>query len=503
MKTISRRREALELLPTDLNDSFRGIINRIQQSPNASAELGMQVLMWLHFAYRPLRLVELQHALAVRKSHMEFDHGNIPSRKVLLDCCLGLVIVDEETMTVRFTHFTLEEYFRGNAASEFPNGCSSIAETCLTYLNFSGLRQHCPNLDRLEEKSSQYALLKYAACYWGTYVKQQCSDTLIELARVVLEHETERPPCAVQALYFAVADYPWERIIATKFSGIHVIAYFGLNEVIANFFTVELRDDTGRTPLSWAAKNGHVGVVQLLVEKDGVDINTVDSDGRTPLMWATIRGHEAVVSLLIERDGVDIDAKDNLGKTAFIMAAQWGHEAVVRLLIERGGVDINARDNLLGMTPFMFAATSGVVAIVKLLVERDGVDINAKDHEGRTPLMWAIIGVLEIKSHEGVVQLLIERDDVDISAIDDMGRTALAWAVVVKRSVPRSERAKWKVIVQRLKDRCNVRQGVEKLHQMVHFRKVLMSCVEAGAAGSLGVFPRVGEVRKQSSIHHL
>ncbi|KAF8436098.1 hypothetical protein BGX38DRAFT_1285442, partial [Terfezia claveryi] len=93
MTTKFKRRKALETLPTDLYDSFKGVITRIRECLSKSqAELGMQVLMWLHFAYRPLKLAELQHVLAVEKGNMEFDPENIPSRKALLDCCLGLVI---------------------------------------------------------------------------------------------------------------------------------------------------------------------------------------------------------------------------------------------------------------------------------------------------------------------------------------------------------------------------------------------------------------------------
>ena len=142
MPTKFKRREALETLPDDLNVSFQGIITRIQAYPAIQADLGMRVLMWLHFAYRPLKLVELQHALAVEKSHTEFNEDNILPRKALLDYCLGLVLVDEETSTVRFVHYTLEEYFRKYASDQFPNGCSYIAETCLTYLNFGKIRQH-------------------------------------------------------------------------------------------------------------------------------------------------------------------------------------------------------------------------------------------------------------------------------------------------------------------------------------------------------------------------
>ena len=77
MQTYSQRQEALEILPADLHNSFLEIIMRIRSRPNASTDLGMRVLMWLHFAYRPLRLAELQHALAVKKTHIEFDAGSI------------------------------------------------------------------------------------------------------------------------------------------------------------------------------------------------------------------------------------------------------------------------------------------------------------------------------------------------------------------------------------------------------------------------------------------
>ena len=418
MPTIFQRQEALEMLPTDLYDSFRDIITRLRRRPTASAELGMRVLMWLHFAYRPLKLVELQHALSVKKGRIEFDLRNIPSPKVLLDSCLGLVLVDEETMTVRFVHFTLEEYFRENAGTEFPNGCSSIAETCLTYLNFGGLKQHCMDLDSLKEKSTEYTFLNYAALYWGTYVKQQCSDSLTELATVILEHENECPPIAIQALYHFQISW-WSRSVAKKFSGIHVMAYFGLSENMAKFSEMDPKDESGRTPLFWAASGGHEAVVRLLIERDGVDINAKDNDSWTPLMSAATRGHEAVVRLLIERDGVDINAKYNDGRTPLLFAASRGYEAVVRLLIERDGVDLNAKDND-GRTPLIWAAYQGYEAVAQLLIERDHVDINAKDNGSWTPLISAAYW-----GYKAVVRLLIERDDIDINAKDNKGKTAL------------------------------------------------------------------------------
>jgi len=70
----------------------------------------------------------------------------------------------------------------------------------------------------------------------------------------------------------------------------------------------------GRAPLSWAVGNGYEAVVQLLLAKDGADVNSKDEDGRTPLSWAAANGHEVVVKLLLETGKVDADSKDKVGR---------------------------------------------------------------------------------------------------------------------------------------------------------------------------------------------
>ena len=108
--TMGKRRKALATLPSKLNDAYSHMVARIQNS-SRWCDLGMRVLMWLHLARRPLELDELQHALAVVRDdgHIALEEDEIPAKKRLLDCCLGLVMVDEETLTVRFVHYTLEE----------------------------------------------------------------------------------------------------------------------------------------------------------------------------------------------------------------------------------------------------------------------------------------------------------------------------------------------------------------------------------------------------------
>ncbi|KAL8988120.1 MAG: hypothetical protein Q9169_008609 [Polycauliona sp. 2 TL-2023] len=59
-------------------------------------------------------------------------------------------------------------------------------------------------------------------------------------------------------------------------------------------------DNDRRTPLSYAAGNGHVPAVQLLLEKRA-DIDFMDNDRRTPLWYAAEKGHVAVVQLLLDK----------------------------------------------------------------------------------------------------------------------------------------------------------------------------------------------------------
>ena len=47
-------------------------------------------------------------------------------------------------------------------------------------------------------------------------------------------------------------------------------------------------DSHGRTPLMAAAKEGHAGLVELIVNKGGKHLlESRDKDGRTPLIWAS------------------------------------------------------------------------------------------------------------------------------------------------------------------------------------------------------------------------
>jgi len=88
-----------------------------------------------------------------------------------------------------------------------------------------------------------------------------------------------------------------------------------------------------------AANRGDVRAVQSLLNRPGrsvVDfINGKDKDGWTALHSATFNGHLDVVQLLVEK-GADIEAWGEYHTSVLQIACQQGHMDVVRLLIEKG-----------------------------------------------------------------------------------------------------------------------------------------------------------------------
>lgn len=67
---------------------------------------------------------------------------------------------------------------------------------------------------------------------------------------------------------------------------------------------IEARDYLGYTPLRWAATQGRVEMIKLLVGR-GADINTPDNYGFTPLYDATREGHEETARLLEQLGAVE------------------------------------------------------------------------------------------------------------------------------------------------------------------------------------------------------
>ena len=126
------------------------------------------------------------------------------------------------------------------------------------------------------------------------------------------------------------------------------------------------------TPLMLAARAGQPDALKVLLNA-GARIDASETwNGQTALMWAAAEGHVPIVRLLIDR-GADIHARSNGGATALLFATRQGSVGSVRGLLA-AGADVNVQRPD-GATSLLVAVINGHEDLVDLLLE-EGADPN-------------------------------------------------------------------------------------------------------------------------------
>jgi len=93
---------------------------------------------------------------------------------------------------------------------------------------------------------------------------------------------------------------------------------------------IDVEEQSGSTPLHWAAFDGHLPVVQALIAA-GANINAQDLYHWTPLHWAAFNGHTNVAQALITA-GADINAQNNEHRTPIHYASTYEYLDIVKAL---------------------------------------------------------------------------------------------------------------------------------------------------------------------------
>ena len=254
--------------------------------------------------------------------------------------------------------------------------------------------------------------------------------------------------------------------------------------LVADGANVKASDDTGATPLMYAALYAGPEFLTLLIDH-GAPVNTASAYGATPLMWAVTT--PANVRVLVNR-GADVNARVGDGVTALVAAARLGNIESMRILMA-AGADMKTRDtrtnlltaayfgatsdvrdvlkeagvavqsaadvkgavlnrnrgdiqivrsllaagvdpneavplNTLSLPTFFLAGRDGQVDVMRALVDA-GVDPNAIGPRGWTALMLASSGDAPSVA---AMQYLLDLG-ADVNAKDEDGRTALDWAL--------------------------------------------------------------------------
>jgi len=141
-----------------------------------------------------------------------------------------------------------------------------------------------------------------------------------------------------------------------------------------------------------------------------------------PLVWACQGGHTAVVERLVARPDIEVNTQNNDGWTALLKASAWGHKNVVERLLARPDIEVNTQ-GIDGHTALMRASLNGQKDVVERLLARPDIEVNTQGNDGHTALMRA-----SANGHKDVVERLLARPDIEVNTQDNDGWTALRLA---------------------------------------------------------------------------
>ncbi|KAJ6587435.1 ankyrin repeat domain-containing protein [Mycena vulgaris] len=405
--TIKAVREALQHLPTDLQQTYDEAIDRIKLQREEDKELGLLALTWVANAKRLLSVSELQEALAIEEHSTFLDLDNLLDISMILSVCAGLIIVDETLSVVRLIHYTAQGYLDDVQSDQFPLAQTKIVSTCLTYLSFKEFENLPTSWEEQSDLIPKHTFLEYAQ-YCLLHAKGQPE---LELQNQIIFFLTIEARRWKDSHIWRWGVAPWDYDAGFEeetdyFGSLWIAATCNLEIIASDLLTqVKIASEAKDQALYTASYRGHSQMVQLLLDK-GADVNAQGGYFGNALQAASFSGHELMVQLLINKDA-DVNAQGGRYWNALQAASLNGHELVVQLLIDKGA-DVNAHGGEYG-NALQAALLNGHELVVQLLINK-GADINAEGGEYGNALQAA-----SYRGHEHVVQLLIDKG-ADVNA---------------------------------------------------------------------------------------
>lgn len=324
--------EALKSVPTNVSDAYEDILVRIENAQHKDVTL--EILSWLYYARRPLLMDELREILSVRPGDTDLSPDYLDTPEQVVQYCQSLILFEQESGIVRFSHYTVEEFLSKKAGMLSPT--VELGKSCLNYLMFDEFANGpCSDDSSQERRLTNYRFSCYAAEFWGSYCRgrgEECCDIVTQMLHVF--DSTSRRESVVQlvsSLHQTSAKFHY-----TKHKTLlHVMVQNGLSAVC------RLLLDVGSERL----KNSHTNcrcrdVKSHLTSR--FDMNARDEYGRTPLHAAVLYNQEEIVKVLLSGNA-SIDVQDYYGQTALHLAARRDLKTIVRMLLS-AQANINVTD---------------------------------------------------------------------------------------------------------------------------------------------------------------
>ena len=449
---------SLEELPKTLRATYDDALDRINKQNEDEKILAERILSWVSYAFRPLDVMELRHALAVTPGEDAFDPANMPDEEDLTSVCAGLIFVEEGSKVVRLAHYTAQDYLDRIRDTAFAGARHMVAATCLTYLAYEG--------NRLCRDHTHYVYRTGPSGYYEDYIEPsvQCpysdSDDGCEPAKDIIDGKTgaffHKKRGSALAL-FQYAAYYWARHIKDR-----------LEEALEPLAMKLLLDDNARSlalaplrslwwitrirgPLTIAVHYNLRHLSKVLLKHKKHDVNDEEGESYHALLAASELGRDQIIKLFLEYTNLksSIEADRNVIRTPVAWVAWTGNRSAVRLLLSSANLVTKETpessiyslyetqklpehdDDLLdGMRKLHLSVTLPLIAVLsnphtlQEALSKPDVDVQERDptHE-KTALHHA-----SQSGRTGIVRLLLAAGASPITT-DYYGETPLHYAV--------------------------------------------------------------------------
>ena len=213
-----------------------------------------------------------------------------------------------------------------------------------------------------------------------------------------------------------------ENLVASQKKGFRQIVYFFF---LPLFFATNVSAAKWGSDLHDAAYNDHLAIAKILVDGGG-QVDLPNNSGRTPLYYAALKGNLGMVDYLLS-EGADPNFPDDdkLAPIHVCFSSTNDHSmAMLDLMIKHNG-NVMLEDEL-GKVPMNYAITKGVLPLVEKLAT--GTDMAHTTNTGDTFLIQAVR-----QKHGSLIEyFLTHLIDDHINTTNKKGSSALTVAVLNK-----------------------------------------------------------------------
>lgn len=426
---LRKIRKEIDDTPVELRELYKKLTHKICED-----EDNARLLIWVLYARRPLKLRELEIALAVRpEEHYDCiedleEVKTVLTPKSLTDSA-GLLL-EIKYGAVFLIHQSVKDFLLSNfsnilmehaASNQFLHNIDAetfLASSCVRYLSFRNFESRClghspalPGDSAIDELNDQYPFLEYASKNWYRHIHshEQTLSFSQNLNKVLCPTKTQSSV--------------WLAFVRTKIIDTEDLisrAEIALELDIGWLAKMMLEDATTSPeehfPIDWMpiAAATSFEVISVLVEFGRPYSSSITTDVLRAAAENWNSGRQ-VMELLLNQSDMDMSITADVVETA-AKNSRNGLQ-IMELLLDRYGID-------LPITPDVIKAVVGNsdigFQVMELLLDRCGVDLPI------TPdIIKAVVGNSGIGLQ--ITELLLDRTSVDIPVTADIAEAAGNW----------------------------------------------------------------------------